>query len=199
MVEEDLRLVDQPAEGGAVDDAVAVALELAARGRRRLEEAATAAARGIGGIGRAQHRHRGFRPSGLGLGVSVDHLGHHRIGRSPHAGPAEALDDDESDLAALVLLVDPHQLSQRAMGMRGAFTGSRRVRSGASSARRSWPGPAPAAPTARTPAPCRSPRPRRAARPRSPGRFRWRGQRCGRNSGWRAARSRARPGPPPRP
>jgi hypothetical protein len=33
VVEEDLRLVDQPPEGAAVDDAVAVALELAAGGR----------------------------------------------------------------------------------------------------------------------------------------------------------------------
>ena len=40
VVDEDLGLVDQAAEGRAVHDAVAVALELVARRRRRLRDAA---------------------------------------------------------------------------------------------------------------------------------------------------------------
>ena len=46
VVQEHLRLVDQPAERGGMDDAVAVALELGAGRRRRLGMAAAAAARG---------------------------------------------------------------------------------------------------------------------------------------------------------
>jgi hypothetical protein len=45
VVDEDLRLVLEPAERGAVDDAVAVALEVAARRRRRLGMAAARASR----------------------------------------------------------------------------------------------------------------------------------------------------------
>src|SRR5690606_16483498 len=53
VVDEDLGLVLQPAEGGAVDDTVAVALEFAAEPRRRLGVAAAAAAGRVGSVGRA--------------------------------------------------------------------------------------------------------------------------------------------------
>ena len=48
---EDLRLVREPAEGGGMDDAVAVAAEIAAGLRPRLRAQPPAAAAGIGGIG----------------------------------------------------------------------------------------------------------------------------------------------------
>ena len=55
MVEEHLRLVDQPAERGGMDDAVAVALELGARRRGLLRMAATAGLRRVTGVGRQLH------------------------------------------------------------------------------------------------------------------------------------------------
>jgi hypothetical protein len=62
MVEEHLGLVDQPAEGGGVDDAVAVALEVGARGRggsgwRRPRDCA--------GIAYGASRRRAREPRGL--------------------------------------------------------------------------------------------------------------------------------------
>ena len=42
VIDEDLRLVDQPAEGGGMHDAIAVALELAAKPRWCLGMAAAA-------------------------------------------------------------------------------------------------------------------------------------------------------------
>ncbi len=60
---EDLCLVRKPAERGGMDDAVAVAAELAARGARRLVIEPPTRKRGIGGIGRASakgaYRHLG--------------------------------------------------------------------------------------------------------------------------------------------
>ena len=53
MRDEDLRLVLEPTEGGRMDDAVAIALELPARGRGRLADQAPAAPAGAAGIGRA--------------------------------------------------------------------------------------------------------------------------------------------------
>ena len=51
MVDEDLSLVFKPAEGGAVHNAVAIALELVATLRQRFGMYATAAARRIGRVG----------------------------------------------------------------------------------------------------------------------------------------------------
>ena len=51
MVDEDLGLVDQAPEGRGMDDAVPVALEVAARGRRRLRETPPPAERRVAGIG----------------------------------------------------------------------------------------------------------------------------------------------------
>ncbi len=51
VVDEDLRLVHEPPEGRRVDDAIAIALVLAAVGRRRLRESPAAAARLVGSIG----------------------------------------------------------------------------------------------------------------------------------------------------
>ena len=48
---EHLALVRQPAKRGGMDDAVAVALELAARGRGRLRQQPPTAQRGVGGVG----------------------------------------------------------------------------------------------------------------------------------------------------
>ena len=53
VMDEDLRLVGEAAEGGRMDDAVAVALEFGARRRRRLGDEPPGRARGIGRIGRA--------------------------------------------------------------------------------------------------------------------------------------------------
>ena len=52
VVDEDLGLVVEAAEGGRVDDAVAVALELGAGRRGRLRHKAAAALRRVAGIGR---------------------------------------------------------------------------------------------------------------------------------------------------
>ncbi len=51
MVDEDLGLVLEPPEGRAMDDAVAVALELRARGRGRFGVYPPKCLRGAGGIG----------------------------------------------------------------------------------------------------------------------------------------------------
>ena len=51
MVDEDLGLVDQAAERGGMDDAVAVALEGVARGRRRAGVQPTARLGGVAGVG----------------------------------------------------------------------------------------------------------------------------------------------------
>src|SRR5690606_23677665 len=59
VVEEHLRLVDQAAKRGGMNDAVAVALEGGTRRGLRLEKAAPAAVRGVAGIGREQRAHRG--------------------------------------------------------------------------------------------------------------------------------------------
>ena len=53
VVDENLRLVGEAAKSGRMDDAVAVALEVVARRRRRLGVEAAAGAGGIGGVGRA--------------------------------------------------------------------------------------------------------------------------------------------------
>ena len=58
MRDEHLRLVLQPAEGGGMEDAVAVALEGRAVGRLRLRPAPAAPGRGRGGIGRKRRVHR---------------------------------------------------------------------------------------------------------------------------------------------
>ncbi len=50
MRDEDLGLMGQPAEGRAMDDTVAIALEFRARGRRRLRDQPAAASRRIGRI-----------------------------------------------------------------------------------------------------------------------------------------------------
>ena len=106
------------------------------------------------------------------------------------------LDEDEADLAGLGLLVDAHQL-QPALGAAAPAPApaGRRARAAPTGGRRNPPPPDPVRPTAPRPAPCRRPPPRRAAIRHNPGRPRWRGRRCGRSSGWRAGRSRARPGP----
>jgi hypothetical protein len=53
-MDEHLRLVGEAAEGGGMDDAVAVALERRARRRLRLGEEAAARGRGVGGERGAQ-------------------------------------------------------------------------------------------------------------------------------------------------
>lgn len=50
VIDEDLRLVFEPAKRGRMDDAVAVALEFGARRRRRFRMAAAARLRRVGGI-----------------------------------------------------------------------------------------------------------------------------------------------------
>ena len=61
VVDEHLRLVGEAAERGGMDDAVAIATEIAARGARRLRMEPAPARRGIRGIGctraTAAHRH----------------------------------------------------------------------------------------------------------------------------------------------
>ena len=52
MIDEDLRLVDQPAEGVRVDDAIAVALKLAAEFRLRLGVATAARLLFVSGVRR---------------------------------------------------------------------------------------------------------------------------------------------------
>ena len=70
VVDENLRLVGKPAEGAGMDDAVAIAAEIVARGAYRLAMAAAAALPGIGRIGRARDggfdRH-GPCPAGIEL------------------------------------------------------------------------------------------------------------------------------------
>ena len=56
VVDEHLRLVGEAAEGGRVEDTVAVALELGAGRRRRLGDQAPRRAGRIGGIGSANRR-----------------------------------------------------------------------------------------------------------------------------------------------
>jgi hypothetical protein len=53
MIDEHLGLVGEAAEGGRMNDAVAVALEFGAGRRGRLGDEARGRARGIGGIGRS--------------------------------------------------------------------------------------------------------------------------------------------------
>ena len=62
---EHLRLVLEPAEGGRMDDAVAVAAEVVARRARRLGNEPATALRRIGGEGSALKRHisRPFGPN----------------------------------------------------------------------------------------------------------------------------------------
>ena len=70
VVDEHLRLVGEPAEGGGMDDAIAIAAEIAARGAGRLGMEPAPARRGIGGIGRARaaaaYRH-GITPLAVDL------------------------------------------------------------------------------------------------------------------------------------
>ncbi len=54
VVDEHLRLVGKPAEGGGMDDPVAIAAEIAAGGARRLRMEPAPARRGVRGIGRAR-------------------------------------------------------------------------------------------------------------------------------------------------
>src|SRR5262249_18567176 len=58
VIDEHLRLVRQAAEGGGMDDAVAVAAKIVARGARRLGVAPPAALHGIGGVGSARDLRR---------------------------------------------------------------------------------------------------------------------------------------------
>lgn len=62
VIDEDLRLVLQLAEGGAVDDAVAVALEGAARRRLRLPVEPAAGLVGLGGVGGERIHRRPHTP-----------------------------------------------------------------------------------------------------------------------------------------
>ena len=55
VVEEHLRLVDEPAKSGRVDDAVAVALKVVARRRGRDGVASTARSGGVAGVARQGH------------------------------------------------------------------------------------------------------------------------------------------------
>ncbi len=55
VIDEHLRLVGEPAEGGRMDDAVAVALEVGPRRRGRLGDQA-ARPRGVGGVRRASRQ-----------------------------------------------------------------------------------------------------------------------------------------------
>ena len=113
VVQEHLGLVDQAPEGRRMDDAVAIALEVGARGRRRLP----------GGGGRAtarDRRRRRARRHGpdqrrVGQRGAARHSTCARTSRTSgrdgtHAGVAGRLDDHEADLAGLGLLVDAHQL-----------------------------------------------------------------------------------------
>ena len=108
VVEEDLRLVDQAPERRAVDDAVAVALELVARGRRRLGDGAgRASCAGSQAYGR-EHARRRRRASAACRRASTSRTS--ASGAARTRGAARRLDHDEADLAALGLLVDAHQL-----------------------------------------------------------------------------------------
>ena len=66
----DLRLVGEPAERGGMDDAIAIATEIATGGARRLGMEPAPAGRGIRGIGRARaaaaYRH-GITPLAVDL------------------------------------------------------------------------------------------------------------------------------------
>ena len=66
VIDEHLGLVGEAAEGGRMDDAVAVALEFGARRRRRLGDKAPWRAGRVGGVGRAS------RPPGVVRHRSLD-------------------------------------------------------------------------------------------------------------------------------
>jgi len=78
VVHEDLRLVFQPAEGRAVDDAVAVALELAAPPRRRFRQLAPVAGRFRHGVGGEDSGHLTHRRA-----VGIDERGQAASGSAP--------------------------------------------------------------------------------------------------------------------
>ena len=63
VIDEDLRLVLEPAEGGGMDDAVAVALELAAGRRWPARDKAAAARRRVAGVGGRHRSPKGRTPS----------------------------------------------------------------------------------------------------------------------------------------
>ena len=69
VVDEDLGLVREAAKGGRMDDAVAVALEIAAGRRGRLGVEAPARAGGIGGVGRASRSMP--RPSSIASRIAL--------------------------------------------------------------------------------------------------------------------------------
>ena len=71
---EDLCLVGETPEGGGMDDAVAVALEFGAGGRRGLREQPPARGPGIGGIGRAERTigRGGYRLQGGPLSTRIE-------------------------------------------------------------------------------------------------------------------------------
>ena len=181
VVEEHLRLVDQAAERGGVHDAVAVALELGARGRRRLRVAAAARC--------ARDRRRRARAL-IASARRVRRVQHcastsrtSASGAPRTAALARAVDHDEADLAAL--RPSCRRASVRGSARRpgaGPTTGRPGARDQRGEPLRRRPRrPARAAATAAPPSPCRSRRPRRAATRRSPGRPRSHGRRCGRS------------------
>ncbi len=118
VVQEHLGLVDQAPEGGAVDDAVPVALEGVARLAARLGDAPATARRRIA-------RPRRQRPTvrhGVGDQAQCASITSATSASSTRmqSGPARRLDQHEPQIAALGLLVDPHQLevARRAEGGR---------------------------------------------------------------------------------
>ena len=69
VIDEHLGLVGEAAEGGRMDDAVAVALEFGAGRRRRLGDEAAGRARRVGRVGRAQPAR--CRPPSDPLGIAL--------------------------------------------------------------------------------------------------------------------------------
>jgi hypothetical protein len=102
VVEENLRLVDEAPERSRVNDAVAVALKLRARRSGFFRMPSPTRARRITGVGSDAHARRSARAVG-------QHLPNHVVGGAPHDCVAWAIDDDESNLPRLRLLVDAHQ------------------------------------------------------------------------------------------
>ena len=102
VIDKDLRLVFETPEGRGMDDAVAVALVLAASARRRFRVAAAARVLRPGGVdGEARVRH---------ARRAVQDLGERRLRRFAHECGADLLQQYESQLAAFDFLVVAHEV-----------------------------------------------------------------------------------------
>ena len=105
VVQEDLGFVDEAPKCGAVDDAVAVTLEVVARGRGGFAVTAAARQRRIAGPWLERHGH-----APRSTCVRIQDLGDQRVLGRMHTRPPWRLDHDKTDGSGAGLLVMPHQL-----------------------------------------------------------------------------------------